>query len=151
VPFRGRAISGIVLGVVEASIGLVALAVPTWWAASVLGAFYAALALFVVRLRALDGDAGCGCFGAASTPPGTGHLVLNSAAAIVGFVAAARGVPDIVDVFDDGAGVAVPYVLLLAIGAGTLLVAPSLASQIAHLKTGGVPRAFNSVRTGRTP
>ena len=88
VPFRGRAASGIALGVVEASIGLVALAVPTWWSAAALGGFYAALAAFVVRLRSIDGDAGCGCFGAASTPPGIAHLVLNSVAAVVGFVVA---------------------------------------------------------------
>lgn len=151
VPFRGRPVSGVALGVVEASVGLVALAVPTWWAATMLGAFYAALAAFVLRLRSVDGDAGCGCFGAASTPPGTAHLVLNTVAAVVAVVAAASGVPDIVDVFDDGAGVAVPYVLLLAVGAGTLLVAPGLTSQIAQLKAGSVPRAFNPVRTGRTP
>ena len=150
VPFRGRAVSGIALGAVEASIGAVALAVPTWWAAAALGGFYLALALFVVRLRSRDGDPGCGCFGASSTPPGTAHLVLNVVAATVAFAATIAGVPDIVDVFDEGFGVAVPYVLLLAVGAGTLLIAPALSSQTARLRTGNVPRTFAPVRAGRT-
>lgn len=151
VPFRGRAVSGIGLGVVEASVGVVALAVPTWWAATALGTFYLALAGFVLLLRSRDGDAGCGCFGAASTPPGTAHLVLNVVAAGVAFGAALGDVPDIVEVFDEGVGVAVPYVALLAIGAGTLLIAPTLTSQIARLREGDAPRSFAPVRAGRTP
>lgn len=151
VPFRGRAASGVGLGVVEASIGAVALAVPTWWAAAALGTFYAALAAFVVRLRSRDEEAGCGCFGSASTPPGTAHLVLNVSAAAVAFTAAVGGVPDIVDVFDGGLGVAVPYVLLLAIGAATLLIAPALTAEIARVRSGDTPRRFAAVRAGRTP
>ena len=142
VPFRGRAVGGCLLGVAEATIGMAALAVPTWWAAATLGAFYAALAGFVLRLRSRDGEAGCGCFGASSTPPGPAHLVLNGVAAIVGFGAAAAGVPDIVDVFDDGFGVAVPYVVLLAIGAGLVLVAPALTAELSRNRNGSRPRAF---------
>lgn len=142
VPFRGRAVSGVVLGLVEAAIGLVALAVPTWWAATAMGAFYAALAAFVVRLRRADGEAGCGCFGASSTPPGRAHLVLNGVAAAVGFGVAVAGVPDIVDVFDDGLAVAAPYVALLAIGAGLVLVAPALTAELSRNRNGSRPRAF---------
>ena len=142
VPFRGRATSGLLLGGVEALVGLVALAVPTWWAAASLGAFYAALAAFVIRLRRRDGEAGCGCFGASSTPPGQAHLVLNGVAATVGFGAAAAGVPDIVHVFDDGLGVAIPYVALLAIGAGLVLVAPALTAERSRDRNGPRPRAF---------
>lgn len=142
VPFRGRPWGGVLLGLVEGSVGLTALAVPEWWAAGALAAFYAALALFVARLRARDGDAGCGCFGASSTPPGVAHLVLDGIAAAVAAVTAVAGVPDIVDVFDEGLGVAVPYVALLAVGAGLVLVAPSLFAELAQARTADRPRAF---------
>lgn len=135
VPFRGRPYGGIALGIVEGTIGLAALAVPAWWAAGALGAFYAALAGFVWTLRRRDSTAGCGCFGASSTPPGTAHLVLNAAAALTGLTAAVVGVPDIVDVFDEGIGIAVPYVGLLAIGAAIVLVAPALSADLARRTT----------------
>ncbi len=144
-PFRGRPVSGIVIGLVEAAVGLVALAIPTWWAASMLGAVYLGFAAFILRLRSRDGEAGCGCFGSSSTPPGTAHLVLNLSAVAVAAGAVIGGVPDIVDVFDDGIGVGIPYVALLAVGAGTLLVAPALTAQIARTRAGEVPRSFGPV------
>ena len=149
IPLRGRASTGTALGVVEIAVGVVALAVPTWWAAAALGAVYVGFAGFVLVLRSQDGEAGCGCFGSSSSPPGTAHLVLNVSAAVAAFATSAAGVPDIVDVFDDGAGVAVPYVALLAVGAGALLTAPALSSQIARIRSGEVPRSFSPV-AGRT-
>lgn len=146
VPFRGRPVTGIALGVVEASVGIVAVAVPTWWAAVALGGFYAALAAFVLRLRRQDDTAGCGCFGASSTPPGVAHLVLNGAGALTAFAVAAAGVPDIVDVFDGGFGVVVPYVGLLAVGAAVLLAAPALTAELAQVRAGDVPRTFGTSR-----
>lgn len=145
IPFRGRPVTGVALGGVEAGVGLVALAVPAWWAVSLLGAVYLGFAAFILRLRSQDGEAGCGCFGSSSTPPGTAHLALNLAAVAVATVAVTGGVPDIVDVFDDGAGVGVPYVALLAIGAATLLVAPSLSAQISRVRAGDLPRPFAPV------
>ncbi len=150
VPFRGRVASGVALGVVEAGIGIVAIAVPTWWAAVGLGAFYLALAGFVLRLRATDSTAGCGCFGASSTPPGRVHVVLNTVSAVAAFGVAAAGVPDIVDVFDAGVAVAIPYLALLAIGAGLLLVAPTLVAEIEQVRKGDLPRAFTTNVTPRS-
>lgn len=150
-PFRGRRFTGVALGVVETAVGLVALAVPTWWAATALGAFYVALALFVLRLRATDGTAACGCFGASSTPPGTAHLVLNTGGACAAFVIAALGVPDIVDIVGAGVGVAVPYLALLATGAAVLLLAPALVADIDDVRSGGRPRAFAPTSRAGTP
>ena len=144
-PLRGRPVTGIGLGVSEASVGVVALAVPTWWAATALGVAYLSFAAFVLRLRSRDGNAGCGCFGSSSAPPGTAHLVLNLSAAAVALAAVIAGVPDVVDVFDEGVAVAVPYVALLAIGAGTLLAAPPLSAEIARIRSGDVPRSFSPV------
>ncbi len=146
VPLLGRPITGIALGAVEASTGLMALAVPTWWAAAALGSFYAAFALFILRLRRRDAGAGCGCFGASSTPPGAAHLVIDVVAAVVAFGTAAAGVPDIVDVFDSGLGVAVPYVVLLAVGAGLVLVGPAIAAEVGQARAGTAPRSFGPVR-----
>lgn len=150
VPFAGRAASGVALGVLEAATGIVGLAIPRWWAAVAVGTFYVAFGMFVLRLRATDSTAGCGCFGASSTPPGTAHLVLNAVAAATAFAIAALGVPDIVDVFDDGVGVAVPYVVLLAIGAGVLLTAPAIAAEVARIRSGELPRAFRPITMPRT-
>ena len=61
------------------------------------------------------------------------------------------GVPDIVDVFDAGLGVGVPYLALLAIGAAVLLLAPALSAETARLRSGQLPRAFAPTRrTGMT-
>lgn len=136
-PWRGRPVTGFVLGAVEVTTGAAAIAVPHRLAAAWLGAFYLALAGFVVLLRSRDADAGCGCFGAASTPPGGAHLVLNGVAAVTALAIAIAGVPDIVDVVDDGVLVAVAYVLLLGVGASVLLVAPALSADIGRLLRGG--------------
>ncbi len=148
-PGRGRPAAGVALGAIEAATGLTALAVPHRLAAAWLGVFYLALAGFVLLLRARDADAGCGCFGASSTPPGTAHLALNGVAAVTAFAVAVAGVPDIVDVIDDGLVTASAYVLLLAIGAAVLLVAPALTSEISRLLQGEHPsppvRTFGSV------
>jgi hypothetical protein len=147
-PWRSRPGTGIALGAVEIATGAVALAVPNRLAAAWLGAFYLALAGFVLLLRSRDADAGCGCFGAATTPPGTAHLILNVAAAVTAFAIAVAGVPDIVDVVDDGIVVAAAYVLLLTIGAAVLLVAPALTAEISRLLRGEHPsppvRTFGS-------
>lgn len=148
-PGRGRPATGVALGAVETATGVAALAVPHPIAAAWLGVFYLALAGFVLLLRARDADAGCGCFGATSTPPGTAHLVLNGVAAATAFAIAAIGVPDIVDVVDEGLVVAGTYVLALAIGAAVLLLAPGLTAEVTRLLRGEHPsppvRTFGSV------
>ena len=147
-PWRGRPATGVALGAVEVTTGALALAVPNRLVAAWLGVFYLALAGFVLLLRSRDADAGCGCFGAAQTPPGTAHLVLNVVAAATAFGIAAAGVPDIVDVVDDGIVVAAAYVLLLTTGAAVLLVAPALTAEISRLLRGEHPtpvvRTFGS-------
>ncbi len=128
---RGATLAGSILGAVEAATGLAAIAVPSAVAAAWLGAFYLALAAFVLRLRQRDATAGCGCFGSASTPPSAVHVVINVVAAGVAITAAAVGVPDLIDVVDEGIGVAVPYVVLLTVGAGLVLLAPTLLADLA--------------------
>lgn len=142
--------AGVALGLIEASVGVVAVAVPEWWAAAALGGFYAALAAFVLRLRATDASAGCGCFGATSAPPGRAHLVSNVVAAAVGLGTAAAGVPDLTDVLGEGVVMAGSYLVLLAIGAGLTLVVPTISAEIAAIRRGDEPRSFAPTRPARS-
>lgn len=141
VPVRLRPVAGRALGVVEAASGLAVFAVPHPAAALWLAGAYLALAGFVVVLRRRDATASCGCFGSATTPPTTAHVVLNLAAAAVALAAAAVGVPDVLDVLDAGVGVAVPHAVLVALGAGLVLLAPALLADLRPPAGRGV-RAF---------
>ena len=116
---------GRALGVVEAATGLAVITTP-WPGASLwMGAFYLALAGFVVLLRRRDDTAGCGCFGASSAPPTRLHVIANLVAAAVAVAAPIAGMPDIVDVVAEGIGIAVPYGVLVVTGASLVLVGPS--------------------------
>lgn len=130
VPRRGRRETGIVLGVVEALTGLATFALPHPATAVWLGAFYLALAAFVVRLRRHDATAACGCFGAASAPPTTAHVVVNALSAALALAAAALGVPDLAELLDDGVSAVVPYAILVVTGAALVLLAPGALAQI---------------------
>lgn len=152
-PARGPlagATPGIALGAAEVAVGLVALAVPQWWAAAALAVVYAGFAAFVLRLRRTDATAGCGCFGAASVPPGRAHVVVNIASAVTAAAIAVAGVPDIVEVFDAGVGAAAGYLLLLATGAGLVLLTPALLAELDQARRGDHPRAFAPIAT-RSP
>lgn len=130
IPARLHTAAGTALGVGEAATGLAVFATPTSAAAAWLGLAYLALAGFVLILRRRDASAGCGCFGAASTPPTNAHLALDLVAAAVAFTSALTGVPDVVEVVREGAGVAVPYAVLLTVGAALVLLAPALLAAV---------------------
>jgi hypothetical protein len=153
VPRRAHAAAGIALGVVEGATGLAVFAFPHALSAIWLGVFYLALAGFVVALRRRDATAGCGCFGAASTPPTNVHVAVNLVAAAVALTAAAVGVPDIADVLDEGVSVAVPYAALVVTGAALVLVAPALLARTSPAagttgdRSDG-PRPFGSTSAG---
>lgn len=147
VPRRGTTI-GVVLGLVETASGLAVFVAPHLASALWLGAIYLAFAGFVVRLRRHDATAGCGCFGAASAPPTTAHVAVNAASAGIALAAAAVGVPDVVDLVDEGIGVALPYGVLVVTGAGVVLLAPGLLAQIHQVVRGdGPPPSFGLART----
>lgn len=143
-PLGGRAGTGRMLGALEMTVGLVALVVSVWWAAVAVAFVFGCFAAFVQRLRAVDDTAGCGCFGASSTPPGTAHLVSNLLAVVFLLGAAMTGYDDVLAVADDGLAAAVLYPLLLAVGAGLVLVAPAVLADLADARQGGRPtRSFS--------
>lgn len=129
-PPRLHHLGGTLLGGAEAATGLAVFAAPTWASAAWLGCAYLALASFVAVLRRRDATAACGCFGAADTPPTRAHIVANVLAAAVALTAAALGVPDALDVVDEGVGVAVPYAALVVTGAALVLLAPALLAAL---------------------
>lgn len=133
---------GAALGAIEAAIGLAVFAAPHWLSAAAAGAAHLAFAGFVVVLRRRDATAGCGCFGAASTPPTTTHVVVNLLAAGVALASAVVGVTDVTDVLDEGVGVAAPYAALVAVGAVLLLLAPVLLGQLDQIVRGDQPPQF---------
>jgi len=149
IPTRAHALAGTVLGAAEAATGLAVFAVPTRAAAAWLAVAYLALAGFVVALRRRDASASCGCFGSADTPPTTAHVVANLAAAAVAAGAAAVGVPDVLDVVDEGAGVALPYAALVAVGAALVLLAPALLAALEPPARRDAVRAFGPTRPSR--
>lgn len=137
--------AGIVLGAVEITVGLAAFAAPGPASAAAVAVFYVALVAFVVRLRAVDAEAGCGCFGASSTPPGALHVVLNVASAAIAGAVSATEVPDLAGVADEGIVVLAGYLVVLAVGAGLVLLAPALLAALDRSHASGV-RTFGSVR-----
>jgi len=146
VPARSHAVVGTALGAAEAATGLAVFAAPHRLSAAWLAAAYLALAGFVVALRRRDATAGCGCFGSADTPPTTAHIASNLLAAAIAAAAAVVGVPDVLDVVDEGLGVAVPYVALVAGGAALVLLAPVLLAALDPLERAGAVRAFGPTR-----
>lgn len=118
---RARA-AGLGVGALEASVGVVGLVVPSGWAAVAVAAVYAAFNVFILRLRHFDDSASCGCFGASTTPPGLAHLAFNAGAVAIGVGVSLAGVPDIVDIFGRGIGIAMLYLVTLAGGAGGALI-----------------------------
>lgn len=147
VPVRRQAVAGLVLGATEVATGLAVFAAPHPATALWLAATYLGLAAFVVVLRRRDASASCGCFGSASTPPTTAHVALNAAAAGVALAAAVAGVPDVVEVVDEGVGVALPYALLVAIGAGLVLLSPTLLAQVRPVADRPGVRLFGPTET----
>lgn len=103
------------LGVVEVGVGAAAIATgsPLWALAT--GTFYVGFALFVVyALRSGIPISSCGCFGSPDTPPDLGHVVLNSAAAVVALTVAMTPVGPWVGLPGADAGTAVAFLLFSA-------------------------------------
>lgn len=120
------------IGVAEIAIGGAALVTGHPIAASVLGATYAAFALFSVRQRRRG--AGCGCFGEPTAEVSRTHIALDVVGAVVGFATAAAAAPSPVALAAEGPLVVVLAVLLAvtAVAAVQLLIAalPDLAAAI---------------------
>ncbi len=77
------------LAVLEIGLGSVAATVPGHLSAAGIAGAYAGFSVYILRAGMaprLRGD--CGCFGAASAPPGILHVALNALACAVGVLAA---------------------------------------------------------------
>lgn len=97
--------------------------------------------LFVAHLRVVDPDAGCGCFGAATAPPGRTHQQFNIAAFVVsaatGSVAAFTSQSQSLSlVTDGGLTVILPYAAALIVAAAVFLHGPALMADLRAATTG---------------
>lgn len=84
------------------------------------GMAYLAFAAFVVAMLRSGAGTSCGCFGSASTPPSTLHLVANVASAAVAVGAA--GVDSLTTTLDGQAGAGLPLVALVLVGSYALFL-----------------------------
>ncbi len=93
-----------------------------WVLPAAVALIYAGFSGFVVmRLRAGD-TAGCGCFGAATSPLTAGHLVFNVAATAAAVLFVVDPAPSLSTVLADQPWAGVPYLMIIALGV-TLSVA----------------------------
>lgn len=117
-PLSGARLA-VVLGVVEAGLGIAALVAEVRAVAVGVGVLYVAFAATVLRAMAL-GSASCGCFGRIEAPPTWYHVVGNTVLAAVSFVAAAG--PSPLEIMDEqpygGAG----FVILVGVLGGLALI-----------------------------
>ncbi len=132
----GRRGTGRLLGLVEMVAGLTGLIFADWFVAAAIAVVFAGFASFVIRLRSVDDGAGCGCFGASSTPPGTAHLLTNGFAVVAAVTAAVTGFEDLLSVLDDGVVIGATYSLLLLVGAGLVLSGPAVHADLADARRG---------------
>jgi len=105
-----------VVAVAEVAVGVFALAAGSRLAAALLAACYLGFLAVAGRLL-ITGDRGsCGCFGAAPSPVGAGHLAVNTAAVGVAIAALVHPPGPVTGLFDAGA-----LAGLVAVGQAVLL------------------------------
>ncbi len=113
-----REAQAVALGLVEVVLGTLALAIGGPVTAALVGVFYVACALAVVRAL-MVGAASCGCFGR-SAPPTRIHVVGNLGLAVLSFISAGGATP--LEVMEDQAAGGVGFVVLVGVLAGVFLV-----------------------------
>jgi len=95
---------------------------------------------FVGRLAAINPNAGCGCFGSASSPPGKAHRWVNGTFATVmtmaAIVASTDRLPTPPSLVNQGAAIIVPHAILVAVGASLAAVTPALLADLAQARRG---------------
>lgn len=110
------------MGAAELAIGTATIVVGGWVLPACVALFYAGFSGFVVmRLRAGD-RAGCGCFGATTSPLTAGHLVYDLAAMVAAVLFVADPAPSLSTVLADQPWAGIPYLMIIALGV-TLSVA----------------------------
>ena len=110
------------LGAGELAIGAATIVVGGWVLPAIVATFYAGFSGFVAtRLRAGD-TAGCGCFGATTSPLTAGHLVANLVAMVSAVLFVADPAPSLSTVLADQPWAGIPYLMIIALGV-TLSVA----------------------------
>jgi hypothetical protein len=110
---------------VEVAVGVLALLAGWPVVIALVAVSYLAFAAFVVRARRADAPiSSCGCFGKIDTPPSLVHVVLDGAIAIAAGAVAIVGTDvSMPTILPDQPLFGVPFVFLVAVGAGLMLLA----------------------------
>ncbi len=126
-------------GLLEAAIGVAALAVGDRTTAMLVAVSYLAFTGFVVLALARHAPiSSCGCFGKVDTPPSRVHVAVNLGAVAAAIAVAVSPGVGLGDVLTHQPLAGVPFVLLLACGVGlTYLALTSLPRTMALLRQGG--------------
>lgn len=141
------------LGLVEVAVASAAFGVPilpaglevraaTITATIGVAALFGGFTWFAIRLASIDSSAGCGCFGAASAPPGPLHIVLNLVAIAIGAatslaVVISNDLPRITIVTSGGLTETLPYLAAVLIGASLFLKGPALLAEVGAARNHG--------------
>lgn len=119
------------LGVIEALVGVGAIATGGRVAALAIAALYAGFAAFVVAALVRRETAPCGCFGAGDVPPGWVHLAVDVAAVGVAVAVAVRPVGPLAKSLDAGALDAATFVMYVGLAVYLLFVALTALPRLA--------------------
>jgi hypothetical protein len=122
-------------GGVEVAVAVVAVVGGSPIAALAVAASYLAFTAFVLAALVRRLPIGsCGCFGKVDTPPSTLHVVVNLGAAAAAIGAAAAGGGDLRDVLAAQPLGAVPFVVLVLVGAYAAFTALTVVPQLRVLR-----------------
>jgi hypothetical protein len=127
-----------VLGAGELAVGAAALALGGRWLAVAVGLCYLGFSMFVVvALRRGVELRSCGCFGQSDAPPSMAHLVIDAAAAMVAFSAAALGPPPpVLSLLAAQPLGGVPFLVFLGAGVYLLILAMTELPRLRHARSG---------------
>ncbi len=117
-PFRGERVA-VVLGAVEAAVGIAALAIGGTITELVVGLLYVGFAVAVMRALTV-GVSSCGCFGRVDAPPSPLHVFGNSVLAGASFIAIDG--PSPLDVMEEQPAGGIGFVVVVGVLAGLALV-----------------------------
>jgi len=116
-------------GVAEVALGATALVVGGTIAAALVAATYAVFAIVVVLARRAGAES-CGCFGAATAPPSSVHVVVNAVSAIIAIAAAIGGPASLTDSLVDQPLLGVPYLAMITLAGWLTIVLDTTGAQL---------------------
>jgi hypothetical protein len=133
------------LGAVEVVVGVAVLSVGGRAAAAATASLFLLFAGLSELARRRAPGVSCGCFGRYSSPPTLVHVAVDLGAAAVAIAAATLGPPPLGDVVADQPLAGVPFLALVLVGAGLVMVITTVLADTLHAAR-RLPAAARPVR-----